>query len=279
MILSIFVAIYSGAIPHIEKDSNLQITNQVNDSLRQPLQKIGQMGEDIAGIKATLNAWAPLMTAQALRKSIGLPQSQFQKALPELKAVLQTATESKAPVSRDDLSAVGRRTLDLVKSGTGESNLAWETMTTLLQYRSALNILPPPIKLENATPAPAGSVLHTQYHTPDKQGQPEPSMSVFGVVPRDQAAILDTIGVDLNAQQNLGNEFVILRGGTVQLDGFQMRSVVLVNAHVIYEGGPVILQNVYFLNCTFEIKRNENSETLSARLMEPAPTDYNLPKS
>jgi hypothetical protein len=50
------------------------------------------------------------------------------------------------------------------------------------------------------------------------------------------------------------------------LDGFYLDNVAFENAHIIYHGGPVILQNVRFVNCTFDVRRSLQSE----RLLEAA---------
>jgi hypothetical protein len=42
------------------------------------------------------------------------------------------------------------------------------------------------------------------------------------------------------------------------LDGFSWTNVVFVNARIIYSGGPVILNNVIFVNCKFEIKPSDD---------------------
>lgn len=46
------------------------------------------------------------------------------------------------------------------------------------------------------------------------------------------------------------------------LDGFYLDNVVFENANIIYHGGPVILQNVRFVNCTFSVRRSPQSEKL-----------------
>src|SRR2546430_386478 len=44
------------------------------------------------------------------------------------------------------------------------------------------------------------------------------------------------------------------------LDGFYLDNVVFQNANIIYHGGPVILQSVRFVNCTFDVRRSSQSE-------------------
>jgi hypothetical protein len=46
------------------------------------------------------------------------------------------------------------------------------------------------------------------------------------------------------------------------LDGFYLDNVVFENANIIYKGGPVVLQNVRFVNCTFDVRRSPQSEQL-----------------
>jgi hypothetical protein len=46
------------------------------------------------------------------------------------------------------------------------------------------------------------------------------------------------------------------------LDGFYLENVVFENAHIIYHGSPVVLQNVRFVNCTFDVQRSSQSEQL-----------------
>ena len=40
-------------------------------------------------------------------------------------------------------------------------------------------------------------------------------------------------------------------------DGSNWENVVFVNSTIIYEGGPITLKNVTFINCRFEVKRND----------------------
>jgi hypothetical protein len=40
------------------------------------------------------------------------------------------------------------------------------------------------------------------------------------------------------------------------LDGFSWTNVAFVDSHIIYRGGPVVLNNVFFVNCKFEVEIN-----------------------
>jgi hypothetical protein len=96
------------------------------------------------------------------------------------------------------------------------------------------------------------------------------------LVPKAGAAILDRIGEDLNADRTNGNAFLLMTGGNIRLDTLHLKNIVLKDVHVFYSGGPVILENVYFVNSTFDIDNNPNSQLLTAKLIEPSPTNYSL---
>jgi len=52
------------------------------------------------------------------------------------------------------------------------------------------------------------------------------------------------------------------------LDGFFLDNVVFENANIIYKGGPVVLQNVRFVNCQFDVRRSPRSEQLLEAAMK-----------
>jgi hypothetical protein len=56
---------------------------------------------------------------------------------------------------------------------------------------------------------------------------------------------------------------VFLINGTQQLDGLKFVNMVFVNMHIVYYGGPVLLDNVKFVDCTFEFSPNKYGEQLA----------------
>jgi hypothetical protein len=46
-----------------------------------------------------------------------------------------------------------------------------------------------------------------------------------------------------------------------------MKNVVIRNAVIKYGGGPLALENVYFVGCTFEIQQSRRSSELAAKLL------------
>jgi hypothetical protein len=97
--------------------------------------------------------------------------------------------------------------------------ILFKLQTQLAEYRSALK---PPLPPDPAT-ITCGSPFHdeTLY-------KPEVPMT-----------------------NNLKN--LTIRDCPQVLDGFAWANVVFINSHIVYKGGPVLLDNVTFINCTFDV--------------------------
>jgi hypothetical protein len=50
-----------------------------------------------------------------------------------------------------------------------------------------------------------------------------------------------------------------------------MKKVILRNVNIFYDGGPLEMPDVYFINCTFEVKQQSNGQRLVAAVLEPPP--------
>jgi hypothetical protein len=63
----------------------------------------------------------------------------------------------------------------------------------------------------------------------------------------------DALKVSPAAQGTITFESVNIINAQIPLDGVRWHDVTFVNSHVIYRGGFTELQNVRFVNCTFEV--------------------------
>ena len=87
--------------------------------------------------------------------------------------------------------------------------------------------------------------------------------------------MLEPIGRNFNRNASVGPALIILQGGAAFiLDGMHLKNVVLQNVTVVYQGGPVILENIYFVGCTFAINQSAASRELSATLLKPSPVSF-----
>jgi hypothetical protein len=91
---------------------------------------------------------------------------------------------------------------------------------------------------------------------------------------KDTGALYAPIGVDLNPKNDAVNVVLKLTGGGVVLDGHRIRNVVFTNVHVVYDGGPLILESAIFINCRFTIQQNRPGEQFVARTLESEKTTF-----
>jgi hypothetical protein len=64
-------------------------------------------------------------------------------------------------------------------------------------------------------------------------------------------------------------ELIVLEGrdAAIKIDGQFMKNVILKNMHIVYEGGPVALENVTFVNCIFDFGPGDKSQELGRQIL------------
>jgi hypothetical protein len=64
-------------------------------------------------------------------------------------------------------------------------------------------------------------------------------------------------------------------GTKILLDNFAFRDVFFFDSKIVYQGnGPVSLQNVHFINCTFEVGKESPWMQFSDAVMSSGPTNF-----
>jgi hypothetical protein len=183
------------------------------------------------------------------------------KSQAEAKEALANAKNSSIKIPPSVIERTGEKFIEATKSDPA----AWDTALQFVNYRSFLNASAPQGKFVTNFVS-----LKTQYNIISPGGQPKPTISTFGLVPIDKAAALDVIGKTRNTGPN-GVQYLFLDGGAIVLDGSQFKHIVLRNVHVVYRGGPAILEDVYFLNCTFEIVQENNGQLFASTVLASSP--------
>ncbi len=158
------------------------------------------------------------------------------------------------------------------------SSVAWKSLTNTLSYRTFLNAdyIPKP---EDFTPWPSNSKYQQSVNTRVNEMAP-PSVPLFevfyagGYVPRGESARLETLAKPQPEGSGIGT--FLIEGGAdfLVLDGMYMKNVIIRNARVIYEGGPVRLEHVYFVNCTFILKRSRPTLDFGSAVLRAASTNF-----
>ena len=63
-------------------------------------------------------------------------------------------------------------------------------------------------------------------------------------------AVMKLIGAPI-PHAEYGPAFVVLQSMTAPLDGYRLKQILFKNCDVLYSGGAVVLNHVYFINCRF----------------------------
>ncbi len=85
---------------------------------------------------------------------------------------------------------------------------------------------------------------------------------------------MERIEHHLNTNATVGPEFFLAEGISLPLDGLRLRNVIFLNSKMIYAGGPAEMENVYFVNCTFDVRRSPKGRELFAALFASAATTF-----
>lgn len=182
----------------------------------------------------------------------------------EAKLLLAIAKRKRIPVGPEYFEDSVDALSDTTNQNAGVNHDLQQVRLALAEYRSALE--PPPaidFSLPQIPLEPGVTV------TPDMLGKRAAYRWIGSVALRPNVTILSE-GAVLNASQNTAGvsfftppsksvaynrnkvEGFIMVAGTQVLDGIMWKNVVFENTHIIYEGGDVHLENVRFVNCTFE---------------------------
>jgi hypothetical protein len=245
--------------PHLQNDLKNDVKIEVGEQLKQPLQQINELAGDIREIKGKLEVLNPLIQ-QLIHKRI----SESKNLSPaELKNLVQLAKRENVKLDSREIKVTADKLLAESKTNPD----AWNATLALLDYKSFVNP-----SLPNAPSSQISGTVHTDYEfTVPYTGASPPTFAVTGVVPEQNGARFQHIGHDTNEGRDSGNQFILGRNGTLQLDGMELRHVILIGVAVVYHGGPVVLDDVYFFNCSFTVDRGLQGEAFAKALLEPVP--------
>jgi hypothetical protein len=203
------------------------------------------LSQKLSGTQLSVLANAPIITEQTVKQAI---------------EVVATAQQAGEKLDTRLISSAGQK---FVEASEREPE-AWKAALVFANYKS----------FANPTPAfipPAGGTLYARYRVAAVPGQAPPTLRVVGQVAKESAAEFAPIGVDRNAQLAEGNQYIFAEGGSVVLDNMQLRNVVLKNVRITYGGGPLRLTDVYFINCTFEMEQDRNTQGFAIAALAPDP--------
>jgi hypothetical protein len=191
----------------------------------------------------------------------------------EASNVLLDARKRSIKLPADVVQQVAQSFIQAAKKEPG----AWATANDFLDYRSFLNAgLAPAIF--NTRQANFGN-FRVQFTASKLPGSTEGELGVLysaseELVPRTQSALFIEIGNEGEVVR-APRQFVIEgKGFNIVLDGHHIRNAIVRDATITYRGGRLILENVYFVNCTFELKNTPNGEQFADSFLKNVPTSF-----
>lgn len=88
-------------------------------------------------------------------------------------------------------------------------------------------------------------------------------------------ARLDEIGRNENTSES-GPAYLFVDGGSIILDGYEIRNVIFRNTRIIYHGGPLRVDDAYFVNCSFDFDHNSAAEQFASAAIEHSVTTVEI---
>ncbi len=215
----------------------------------------------LTGIEGNLARINATLEGQKLKQIGSNPTNP--ENIAEAKNVLIAAASSKTKIDRSIVQDVGGQFVQAAQKDPA----AWSTVLAFLNYKSFLDSFAP--KIPVGTPGK----FDTHYNTADiPAGDSVPHFMVGGgLVPISEAVQFNRIGKDLNQAQGKGNAFMIVEGGGQVIDGWQLKNVVFHNVHIVYKGGALRMENVYFVNCRFDVELQPNGEQFANKFLQSDP--------
>ena len=144
--------------------------------------------------------------------------------------------------------------------------MAWEATTEPLAYRSFLNADYIP-KLNDLT-----LVSNEKYtFSLNVHNDEHFNFQIYhagGRTTPENSARLETLTLPNQTTPNIGLIVIDSKHNTIGIDDFFMKNVIIRNSVIEYKGGPLKLQNVYFVNCTFKFPTVEPSRGLALAILQ-----------
>jgi hypothetical protein len=182
----------------------------------------------------------------------------------KVKAIFDDAKKQNVNIPEDTIKQAGSRFL-----AASESAPAWHAALEVVSYRTHLNKNLRSVEAAMRRVTTQVAIEHlAEYEMRPVSGRALPGLSVGGQVPIDQAVIFNRIGDDNKNKDPHGYQLLVAVGGSLVLDGMHLRHVILDSIEISYSGGPILLQDVIFVNCKFNMVRASRSLQLAQTVLD-----------
>jgi hypothetical protein len=263
-----------------------QLDNNRELSKKDITEQLSPIGQDIAALKAQVATIIP----QLMKEKLNTKGAELQRALETVASIAETSKDKQIDTDSAAIGEIGAKVIQIGATNGHDqiANAAWQATTQLLNYKSFLNSKTAP-DISGAIPvtqAPVKlGVTLSGHAVPPYPGYDHPvvpvNMRILYVGPitpleSSDAAIAEPLNQDPSNHLQNGPKYYVVEGKGFEyiLDGYRMRNIIFKDVTIIYDGGPVALQNVYLVNCTFKFKPTPDWQRLSNELFAKASVDF-----
>lgn len=257
---AVFIGLITWYLPK-EFESNRQLFR--GDTAQQ----LAPISQDLAVLKSQVASISSIIP-QLMKEKLNTKGPQLKAALASVAGIARKAREGGVEADSATVGDIGAEVIRIGDTSSPDvASVAWEATTQLLNYKSFLNTKAIP-DISGAIPvtqSPVPFTLSINIHAvPPYPGYPSAIVPVnlrtqyIGPIgPVETSAVVEPLQISSNDRKSQqGPKYYVIEGKGVEfiLDGYRMRNVIFKNAMVLYDGGPVAIQNVYLVNCTFKFK-------------------------
>jgi hypothetical protein len=238
---------------------------------------LGSQGSDITGLRHDVDKsalriddiWKALPSLRASAVAAHPANASNQQAAKQL--IIEAKQSKIPPIPLEAVQQAGSAFI----AASNEPG-AWNVALDFVAYRSSQNEVS--ANVQKGLPLPLKGTDYTFHPLPDRPAPLLYHQTLIGVPIEDAARLEDLNRPSPNQGSKVGDAWLRLEGGEIVLDSMRMRHVTLLGVKVHYSGiGPVILEDVTFVNCIFVWENTPPTRELSEKILSQVKIDFKAP--
>jgi hypothetical protein len=239
--------------------------------------QVGSLNEKVAALTAQINNFNSLIP-ELLKQRLSLTKRGLSDNLQSIGKLAEIARLKGVRSDPREIGQIGERVISIAESNPTVSNVAWKAALDVLNYHSYVSSSQVP-DVPDAKPFPGESgrwQISVPVTNPGQSRQVSLAVS-GGLVAADHAAVVQRLGDRRNEGQKFGPRLLTIAvepGVEIHLDGFLFRNAIIRNARIVYGGGPVVIERVYFASCTFDFPKDDLGIRLGKTLLTSMPANF-----
>jgi hypothetical protein len=270
------LAAFLAVLRYVIKSEVSDIASDVN-TLKSEVSTLQGSANTLHGDTVATNKRIDDLLEKALERAFPTPtasKATVRDSLKQTGEVIQFAKSENIRLNPLLLANYGKQVSSL-NYDPGVSGEAWKTLSTLLEYRAFLNTALAPSLPDVRKLAAGGMSIVCGPTSPASYF----STGFSGYNSTGHGALFYPLSEDRKTPlpSHVSNvQFIIVdsRDCPITLDDYRLRNVVIRGATIVYNGGPLEMDNVYFINCTFQLKQSKPAQAFANAILNHVPTSF-----